>query len=109
MLENDVTNLNKNEVVISEKQAKKYNYKEGDIIKFTADDQDYEIKIVKIVGNVGLAALDTEFPFFVANLETINEIRNIENGKFDGLYIDVQNDDNVKSFADYLKENNKNS
>lgn len=108
MLGTDIPNLNKNEVVISTKQAEEYGYKEGDLITFSVEDKNYELKIVKIVEKKGLTALDTEFPIFIANLNTVNEIRNIENGKFDGLYIDVENNDNIKSFTEYIKDNNEN-
>lgn len=108
MLGNDIPNLNKNEVVINQKQANEHGYKVGDLIKFTIEEQNYELKIVKSVSTKGLTSLDTEYPIFIANLETVNEIRNIETEKYDTLYIDVENNENVKSFAEYIKENNKN-
>ena len=108
MLGTDIPNLNKNEVVINQKQADKYGYKVGDLIKFTTENQDCELKIVKIVSKKGLTAIDVEYPFFVANQETVNTIRNMETEKYDILYIDVENDENVKSFAEYIKENNDN-
>lgn len=108
MLGADIPSLNKNEVVINQKQADEYGYKVGDLIKFTIENQNYEFKIVKIVSKKGLTSLDVEYPIFIANLETVNTIRNIETEKYDTLYIDVENDENAKSFAEYLKENNDN-
>lgn len=108
MLGDDIPNLNKNEVVINQKHADEHGYKVGDLIKFTIEEQNYELKIVKIVSKKGLTSLDIEYPIFVANLETVNAIRNIETEKYDTLYIDVENDENAKSFAEYLKENNDN-
>lgn len=108
MLGADVPSLNKNEVVINQKQADEYGYKVGDMIKFTIENQNHEFKIVKIVSKKGLTSLDVEYPIFIANLETVNTIRNIETEKYDTLYIDVENDENAKSFAEYLKENNDN-
>lgn len=108
MLGADIPNLNNNEIVINQKQADEYGYKVGDLIKFTIENQNYELRIVKIVSKKGLTSLDIEYPIFIANLETVNTIRNIEKEKYDTLYIDVQNDENAKSFAEYLKENNDN-
>ena len=108
MLGADIPSLNKNEVVINQKQADEYGYKVGDLIKFTIENQNHEFKIVKIVSKKGLTALDLDCPIFIANLETVNTIRNIETEKYDTLYIDVENDENAKGFAEYLKENNDN-
>lgn len=108
MLGTDIPSLNKNEVVINQKQADEYGYKVGDLIKFTIENQNHEFKIVKIVSKKGLTSLDVEYPIFIANLETVNTIRNIETEKYDTLYIDVENDENAKGFAEYLKENNDN-
>ena len=108
MLGADIQSLNKNEVVINQKQADEYGYKVGDLIKFTIENQNHEFKIVKIVSKKGLTALDLDCPIFIANLETVNTIRNIETEKYDTLYIDVENDENAKGFAEYLKEKNDN-
>lgn len=108
MLGSDIPNLNKNEVVISTKQAEKNNYKEGDLITVLVEGTSYELKIVKITSEKGLTTLDMKFPFFISNLETINEIRKLEDEKFDAIYIDVKNNDKVKSFAEYIRDNNEN-
>jgi len=108
MLGTDIPSLNKNEVVINQKQADEHGYKVGDLIRFNIENQNYELKIVKIVSKKGLNALELECPIFIANLETVNEIRNIETEKYDTLYIDVENNDNAKSFAEYIRENNAN-
>ena len=54
MLGADVPNLNKNEVVINQEQADEHGYKEGDLLKFIIEDQNYEFKIVKIVSKKDL-------------------------------------------------------
>lgn len=108
MLGSDIPSLNKNETVINQKQADEYGYKIGDTIKFSVENQNYEFKIVKIVSKKGLTAIELDCPVFIANLETVNAIRNIETEKYDILYIDVENDENAKDFAEYLKENNDN-
>lgn len=108
MLGADIPSLNKNEVVVNQEQTDEYGYKVGDLIKFTIENQNHEFKIVKIVSKKGLTSLDVEYPIFIANLETVNTIRNIETEKYDTLYIDVENDENAKGFAEYLKENNDN-
>ena len=108
MLGSDIPSLNKNETVINQKQASEYGYNVGDTIKFSVENQNYEFKIVKIVSKKGLTAIDLDCPVFIANLETVNTIRNIETEKYDTLYIDVENDENAKDFAEYLKENNDN-
>ena len=56
MLGTDVPKLEKNEVVISSKQAEKYSYKEGDKLIVTVDNQKYELEIAKIVSKKGLTA-----------------------------------------------------
>ena len=107
MLGEDVPHLNNNEVVINQKQADEYGYKEGDTITFSIEDKEYALKIVKIVGQKGLTS-NTRVPIFIANIETIHTIRNIDDETFDELYIDVKNNDNVKSFTEYINNNNEN-
>ena len=108
MLGEDVPELEKNEVVISLKQAEKYSYEEGDKITALIENKNYELEIVKIVNKKGLTSLETEYPIFIANSETANEIMEIEKGKYQAIYLNVENDENVKQFSEYLKENNKN-
>lgn len=108
MLGTDIPILNKNEVVINQKQADEYGYKVGDLIKFIKEGKKYELRIVKIVSKKGLTSLDMEYPIFIANLETVNTIKNIKTEKYDTLYVDVENDERAKSFAEYLRENNEN-
>lgn len=108
MLGNDVPKLEKNEVVISSKQAEKHSYKEGDKITGIVENKNYEFEIVKVVDKKGLTSLETEYPIFIANSETVNEIMDIEKGKYESIYLNVENDEKVKQFSEYLKENNEN-
>lgn len=107
MLGTDVPKLEKNEVVISSKQAEKYSYKEGDKLIVTVDNQKYELEIAKIVSKKGLTAFEEDYPIFIANLETVNEIKNIEDGKYESIYLNIENDDKVKEFVKYVREKNK--
>ena len=43
-----------------------------------------------------------------ANINTVNNIKKIETGKFETLYIDVSDDSNIKEFQEDLKDNNEN-
>ena len=45
---------------------------------------------------------------FISNINTVNEIKKIDIEKYEGLYIDVENNDKINSVRDYLKENNDN-
>lgn len=108
MLGDDVPVLNENEVIINEKQAKDNGYKEGDTLAFEVEGEKYEFKIVKVVEPKGMTALDVEFPVFIASEETVDKIYASGDGMVDCIYIDVVNDDNVKDFIEYLKENNEN-
>ena len=108
MLGNDVVELDKDEVMITDKQAEKYGYKVSDKISFTKEGRTYEFKIVKIIAAKGFMSLDREYPVFLADIDAVNEILGLEEGYISGVYIDVKNDDNVEKFAEYLKENNKN-
>ena len=108
MLGEDVPNLEENQIVISKKQAEKYSYKEGEKLIAKVDEKEYELEIVKIVEGKGLAGSNPEFPMFFSNVETLNKIMNIEEGKYDSIFFNVKNDSNVKNFVEYLKENNEN-
>ena len=108
MLGNDVNDLKENELVMTVKQAEKHGYKVDDVIEFTYEEKTYNFKIVKLIESKGLMSMDREFPVFLANIDVVNNITGTEEGNFSELYIDVSNDDNVKKFAEYIKENNEN-
>lgn len=108
MLGSDVITLKEDELLMTDKQAEKYGYKLNDTIEFTREDKKYTFKLVKLVEAKGILSLDNGFPVFFANIQVVNEISETETGDFSSLYIDVKNDDNVKKFNEYLKENNKN-
>lgn len=108
MLGSDVPELEKNEVVISSKQAEKYSYKEGDKLIVTVENKKYELEIVKIVSKKGVTSIEEDYPIFIANLETVNEIMDIEDGKYASIYLNVENDEKIKEFVEHVKENNEN-
>ncbi len=108
LLGEDAPSLQENELVISKKQSEKNGYEKGSVIKVVYEDKEYEFVIAEIVSNKGLNALEMEYPLFVGNISDIAKIRNIEENMTDTLFIDVVNDDNVKSYAEFLGENNDN-
>ena len=107
LLGEDVCNLNNNEVVVGKKIAEKYDYKEGQELALNINEKQYIFKIAKIVENKGFASIDVKFPFIITNLSTINKITESEEETVDYIYVDVENDDNVEKFVEYVKENNK--
>ncbi|MBQ3061571.1 MAG: FtsX-like permease family protein [Lachnospiraceae bacterium] len=102
----DVPNLKENEVAMSKLQAEEYGYKEGDEIEFTVDDEEYKMKIVKIVDTKGLMAMEMEYVFFMGNPSQVCEIGEFED-EVSSLYIDVKDNDRVGELAKYLQENNE--
>ncbi|MBE5927440.1 MAG: ABC transporter permease [Lachnospiraceae bacterium] len=108
MLGNDVNTLNKNEIVMTDKQAKKHGYNLNDTIEFTYEDKTYSFKLVKLIKSKGFMSLDREFPVFLANIDVINEIKEAKTSNYSELYIDVKNDKNINDFTDYIKKNNEN-
>lgn len=108
ILGEDVPILKDNEIVVSKKVAEKSGYKHGDILKLKYNNLDYELKIVKIIDKKGITSIDVENDLFISNINTVNEIKKIDIEKYEGLYIDVENNDKINSVRDYLKENNDN-
>ena len=104
----DVPVLNDNEVVMSKKTAQDFDYKVGSILKINYEDKIYELKVVKLIDEKGLSALNVEDKILYANINTVNNIKKIETGKFETLYIDVSDDSNIKEFQEDLKDNNEN-
>lgn len=108
LLGEDVPILNDNEVVISKKVAEKSGYKQDDIIKLKYEGSEYELRVVKIVNKKGLTSIDIENDLFISNISTVNEIKKIDSDRYDGLYLDVDDNDKISFVKDYLKENNDN-
>ena len=107
LLGEDVCNLSDNEVVVGKKIAEKYDYKEGQELNLNINEKQYIFKIAKIVENKGFASIDVKFPFIITNLSSINKITESEEETVDYIYVDVENDENVQKFVEYVKENNK--
>lgn len=104
-ISSNLYNLKDNEAIISEKYTDKYNV--GDKISFYYNEKYYEITIAEVVDKKGLNALETdEATTMVTNLETLQIINNNEKIDSSALYIDVNNDDNINTYLDYLKKNN---
>lgn len=104
----DVPVLNDNEVVMTKKMAQEFDYKVGSILKVTYEDKIYDFKVVKLIDEKGLSTLNIEDKILYANINTVNNIKKIEVGKFETLYIDVSDDSKIEDFREYLKDNNEN-
>ena len=108
ILGQDVPILKDNEIVVSKKVAEKSGYKQGDILKLKYNNSNYELKILKIVDKKGITSIDVENDLFISNINTVNEIKKTDIDKYEGLYIDVENNDKINYVKDHLKENNDN-
>lgn len=108
VLPEDAEELGENEVLISSYIAKRENYKKGDIISFTYNDNTYQLTIKKIITNIGLASQTPNNILLFTNIENLKKIENIEDGYYDTVLIDVKNDDEINDAFDYMKDNNSN-
>lgn len=108
LLGEDVPILNDNEVVITNKMSEEFGHKEGDILKVIFENKTYELKIAKIVREKGITSINIENEILFANINTVNNIKKIEKGKFETLYIDVNDDSKIKEFQEHFKEKNEN-
>lgn len=104
----DAPDLKENELIISKDQAEKHKFEKGSKISFTYEDKSYEFVVAEIVENKGINALAMEFPLFVGDISDIAKIRKVEENIADTLFIDVIDDDNVKTYADYFGDKNEN-
>lgn len=107
VLPEDAEDLGDNEVLVSSYVAKKKNYKKGDTIEFKYNDNTYQLTIKKIISNGGIASQTPENSMFFTNMENLKKFENIEDGYYDTILIDVKNNDEINSVADYMKDNNK--
>lgn len=107
LLGSDMPDLKENELTVSKSQAKRYGYKEGDKITLTYEEKEYDFTIIAIVENKGINAMDMECPLFVGRIEDVESIKGIGENETSGLLIDVLDDENIKVYAEYLGENNK--
>ena len=108
MLNSDVPVLEGNQLVVSERQAKDYNFKEGQKIKIIFEDKEYEFEIVKIVENKGMNSVIMEYPHFICNNDEIAMIRGISSDMTDLLYINVLEEGKAGEYAEFLGEHNDN-
>ena len=58
--------------------------------------------------NKGISSLESEYPIFIANIDTINELTENYDKKHNQIYIDVENDEKVKEVAEHLRKSNEN-
>ena len=105
LIDDDIE-LQDNEIIINSTTAEKYNYKENDIVKINVDDKEYELKIKKILDNKGLLYFKTLSG--IVNENTLKNIINQEDNKYNTYYIDVENDEEIDNVKNYIKENNNN-
>lgn len=104
----DLPLLQQNEVAVSKKVADKSGYDEGDYIDVKYEDKDYKLKIVKIVENKGVASIKIDNDLFLASMKTVNDIKGIDENRYEHLYIDVLDDDKINDVKEYIKDNNEN-
>ena len=108
LLGEDVPELNENEVIINEYTAKEKGYKKNDIITLTYEGKQYQLIVKEIVKKKGIAAIESEYDMFISSIDTTEKIANEQVKKYSAVYLDVENDDEIDSFVDYLKDNNDN-
>ncbi|MBR3152446.1 MAG: FtsX-like permease family protein [Clostridia bacterium] len=108
LIGDDIPALEENEVAVSKRIADKSDYNVGDKISVKYEEKEYELKIVKIIENKGLASVTIDNDLFFANIKTVNDIKQIDENKFETLYINVHDDDKINDVKDYIKENNDN-
>ncbi len=104
----DSIDLKENELVVNEKTAKKYKIHKGDTFEFTHDDQEYTMKVVDIVANYRLTALEYDYPFFVSNLETVNKMVGFASGSGQQMFINVEDSEKIPGLNQYIIDNNPN-
>ena len=112
LLGEDASELEKNEILVSDKIAQDKNYHKNDIIKIKNNNKIYSLTIKDIIDSKGLASIrpdaDMDFDIFFTSTETLNEIANLKNDYYDRIYFNIKNDDDINKFVEYLKDNNKN-
>ena len=107
LIGDDAKNLNLNEIYIN-KNLEDKGYKKGQVIKFKYEDQEYEFIIKDVIENKGIASIRPDDDTFFASIETVNTIRNIEDGAYDEVFFDLKDNDKISEFVDYLKDHNDN-
>ena len=108
MLGKDAKELELNEIYINKKLADSKGYKKGQKISLTYEDKTYELVIKDVLDNVGIASLSYEDDTFIASLETVNNIRGIEEGKYDSIFFNIKDNKKINKFVNYLKDHNEN-
>lgn len=108
LLGEDVPELNENEVIINEYTAKEKGYKKDDIITLTYEGKQYQFIVKEIVKKKGIASIESEYDMFISSIDTTEKIANEQVKKYSSIYLDVENDDEIDSLVEYLKDNNDN-
>lgn len=107
LLGSDAKDLSLNEIYIN-KNLEDKGYKKGQVIKITYEDNVYEFVIKGVIENKGIASIRPDDDTFFTSIETVNNIRGIENDAYDEVYFDLKNNDRIGSFVDYIKDHNDN-
>lgn len=97
--------LKDDEIIISEFAAKKYNYKINDYIEINHLGNTYNLKIKSIEEDKGLLYFKNYSA--VLKSETFNKIFNTSSKEYLSYYIDVDDDENINNYNDYIMDNNK--
>ena len=107
LLGDGVKELNLNEIYIN-KNLEDKGYKKGQVIKLKYKDKEYNLTIKGVIENKGIASIRPDDDTFFASIETVNAIKNTEDGYYDAIYFDIKNNDKIGEFVDYLKDHNDN-
>ena len=107
LLGNDAKKLALNEIYIN-KNLEDKGYKKGQVIKLKYEDKEYNLTIKGVIDNKGIASIRPDDDTFFASIETVNSIKNIEDGYYDTIYFDLDNNNKIGEFVDYIKDHNDN-
>ena len=107
LLGNDAKKLALNEIYIN-KNLEDKGYKKGQVIKLKYEDKEYNLTIKGVIDNKGIASIRPDDDTFFASIETVNSIKNIEDGNYDTIYFDLKNNNKIGEFVDYIKDHNDN-
>src|SRR5574344_3570 len=95
------------QVIISEKSAKKYNLKIGDTITVATLKGDQTYEIAALSKTKGLFVMEQDAVMIITTQNTVAQICGTEE-KVDSVYLDVKNADDVKKVIKELKADNEN-
>lgn len=102
----DVTQMGKDEIIMSKTQAEAGGYKEGDVLEISVDDNSHKLKVVEIVETKGIMSLELDYLFFMGNVDKLIEVQG--NDRYESIYLDVKDDSKIEEVITYVQDNNEN-